>query len=475
MKLNEQEMYFLLSECLKQSLTEADILNKQRKNIKKNAPRSYEIDNGNVNLRKNYSWDGEKFNEYWEENPDGENTPTDSTGKWNHNFLKRSKAGKALGTIAGTMVLSGILGGLVGGDLGALLGNLGMYGGIAYSVGMAAKSLRRYSLLKNMKVPNNPQMAYQVAVLAAQERAELQLQCKNAQANLRNSMAAYNMIYAGKNSPESILTFDKIKGLTSNAKNFDLLNAEMIAGEGEKGNVNFTTDFNNLNVTEGKINEGINNTDFSSTIVPVSTFKENFEVEEYEYDQIEYKQKLAVETVVGIAKFYSELYRLWYSWTRYIQILVQAFPEDLKWDDIIKNTGKKDANGLFNNLYHLILPNMAKMTDSLTKDSKQERGERILNSKENFKMHTLKITNASQEIKNDYGNKRKYVILSDLNDGQQYAIDVTNFSDTSFFEDGKQLNVSRFKQCVYNDRTIEWDGNTATLINYRQFYNNINN
>ena len=117
---------------------------------------------------------------------------------------------------------------------------------------------------------------------------------------------------------------------------------------------------------------------------------------------------------------------------------------------------------------------MAKITDSLTKDSKQERGERILNSKENFKMHTLQITNASQEIKNEYGNVRKYVILSDLNDGQQYAIDVTNFSDTSFFEDGKQLNVSRFKQCIYNDRTIEWDGNIATLINYRQFYNNIN-
>lgn len=474
MKLNEQEMYFLLSECLKQTLTEADILNKQRKNINKNAPISYKMDKGDVNIHKNYSWDGEKFNEYWEQDPNGENTPTKSTGKWNHNLLKRSKAGKALGAVAGAMALSGILGGLVGGDFGSIIGKIGMYGGIAYSLGMAAKSLRRYSLLKNMKVPNNPRMAYQVAVLAAQERAELQLQCKNAQANLRNSMAAYNMIYAGKNSSESILTFDKIKELTSNAKNFDLLNAKMIAGEGKKGNVNFTTDFNNNNVTEGKINEDINSTDFSSTIVPINTFKENFEVEEDEYDQLEYKQKLAVETVVGIAKFYSELYRLWYSWTRYIQILVQAFPNDLKWDDIINNTGKKDANSLFNALYHVMFPNMAKMTDSLTGDSKQERGEKILNSKENFKMHTLEITNASKEIKNDYGHERKYVILMDLNDGQQYAIDVTNFSDTSFFKDGKQLNVSRFKQCIYNDRTIEWDGNIATLINYRLFYNSIN-
>lgn len=344
MKLNDKELNYILSECVKSVMSEAAPIGLNRQG------RKNQVYNTKINVDKPNVGTND-FDETYRDFTDDEGYQVQN--KVTKNIKGKDilrQVGKAAAWTVGGMALGAFVGGVLGGDVGGLVANLGMYGGALAAFQGAIGSFRRYIYLKNMTIPNDPQIAKQMAILAAAERIGLQPKCHILQKNLTNAIDGFNNKFKQVNyeplSWETLKPFlIKSSHTFSFMKNLNINDAE----------VNFDTNFMNKNVTESKL------------------FENDYSTQEYKNFNFDGKTKEeALTEVITIGELYCETYKLWYIWTRYIQVLIDSHPDDLSWDDIIKEAGKHQPNVLFNKLYHFIFPRISQLTDAI-KDKKEKK------------------------------------------------------------------------------------------------------
>ncbi len=431
MKLNEQELNYILSECLQNMLNE-DFTPSQIQNAQNN--RTY-----NNNIEVNGNGDG------------GVNDPRNNRTrkKWRSVWKPVIKAGA---TAFGITAIGALFG---SSNIGNLLGTLTYFGGIAAALQMVGASHRRYDILNKMQIPRNADMAKQVASLAAAERISLQLECKNLQGNYKNAEKAYNILAQAWNV--ETVSWDKISKQIGN--NFSITEA---LGGGER-EVNINTNFNNQNVTESKLYEAnLNANDYNQKIISVSEFNISFKDNNGDFNI-----KKGLETVAGIASLYKETYTLWYRWTRYIQVLIKYFPNDLKWDEVMKTAGTVKPDSIWNTLYHKVFPKMSQFTDALSgrNSDDQEREDIRQNIKDTYSTYELVVYSLDTELSDDYQRSYHYVIIKDENTDELYAINrsvfVKKFPNIIV---NNIIKINGFKQYVTSNKLYDIENNEVTIV-----------
>lgn len=410
MKLSDKELNYILSECVKHVLLESTPegmgLNNQgqKKQVLNTTINTANTENPYIGV--NMDGDAEYGRDTWNYETDEEYSNTVTQKAKPKNVLKQ--AGKALAWTVGGAALSAIVGGALGGDVGAIVANLGMYAGIGVAMASIGKSSKHFLLLKNMKIPRDVSTAKKVAVLAAAERINTQKQCYILQKNLTAAIAEFNKVFAKemRQRNQQPLTWELLQPLLlKTSSNFTL--AKQIGGDNI--DVNFKTNFQNKNVTEAKLLEN----DYATK----------------EYDNFDFKEKNemdALQEVIVMGELYCETYKLWYSWTRYIQVLIKYFPDDLKWNDIIQSVGKKHPDELFDSIYHLLFPTISKLTDTINDRNSRKDGktrsdieQEVSNMGKKVRLTVIDV-NFKFDEKGD-GNMLEYVIFQDDN-GEKYAL-----------------------------------------------------
>lgn len=448
MKLNEQELNYILSECLQNMLNE-DITQSQIQNTQKN--RTF-----NNNITAQTDADDDYYNPQLTSNPKTTSNRISKKGR-----LKRSGVGKALVAGFGITAIGALFG---SSNIGNLLGTLSMFGGIAAALQIVGASHRRYDILNKMKIPRSADMAKQVASLAAAERISLQMECKNLQGNYKNAEKAYNKL-AQACGVETVSWDELSKQIGSN---FSITEKYLGGGVGE---VNMNTDFDNQNVTESKIYEAnFNAQDFNQEIQDVTDFEERF-VDNWD----NFDAKVGLETVAGIAALYKETYVLWYKWTRYIQVLIKYFPNDLKWDEIMKTAGAVKPESIWNTLYRTIFPKMSQITDAIGGKNSDGKSRKEIQQAISDEYSTTRILTV---IDNNFRGIDNVYIIFDDGDGNKYAL-ISNTLPGATIGDSYKITsfntyISR-KQITYNktsipvlknsiDKEINASNNGITLI-----------
>lgn len=432
MKLNESELNYILTECFEKVLNEDNSIN--QKQVDKNLPFNY---NFSTNVR---------------QDDDGV-TPSDPKIKRNNvqNAWKRGKFGKGAATALGGMAVGAILGGLIGGNLGNIISNLGMIGGIAGALQMIGASHMRYNQMKNFKIPRNPEQAKKIAELSVIERYELSQQCKNLQGNFNNALQAYNSFFGQFGQTQ--LTWDMIKDAISNTK-FSITEKYLGGGSAE---VNINTNFNNQNVTESKINEAyLQNNEYNKRILPIKDYQELFEDEGQEY---------AVEIVYGIAKLYTETYQLWYKWTRYIKVLIDYFPDHIKWNDLIQNIGKVSSNNMWNYLYKAVFPNLSQVTDAIQNRNKTSNGKSRKDIEKDIQNKYSDTTSSIIIVNNSY--KTNYIIFRDENTNEFYAMNKQRIDSNTPISYGinQRFSVDNIKKYLTGNGIKDSNGTQIPVVN----------
>ena len=444
MKLNEQELNYILSECLQNMLNE-DFTPSQIKNAQKNR-----VFKNNIIAQNNvddYTWDD--ATQSWTDNPQLNYSSSGAGQVSKKGKLGRSGVGKALLTVGGAMAIGALFG---SSNIGNLLGTLSMFGGIAAALQMVGASHRRYDILNKMKIPRSADMAKQVASLAAAERISLQMECKNLQGNYKNAEKAYNKLAQANNI--NFVSWDELSKQIGN--NFSITEKYLGGGGGE---VNINTNFNNQNVTESKLYEAnLNAQKFNQSIQGVDYFDNAFK-----YDDGSFDTKTGLETVAGIAALYKETYVLWYKWTRYIQVLIKYFPDDLKWDEIMRTAGKVKPENIWNTLYHKVFPKMSQVTDAIGgKNTDGKTREDIKNEIEDEYGSTKTITITNVDFKFDEkgdGKTNDYIIFEDEN-GKKYALLKMYFPSAV---PNTSYQVTSFNTFLTNNAIYDDDGDIPKL------------
>lgn len=459
MKLNEQELNYILSECLQNMLNE-DFTPSQIKKANKNRVFNNNI---SVNSEVDYPWDEQS--QQWSDNPQITNIKPYPNNKSKYN--KKANGWKLAGKIGATVVGSMAIGALFGSsNIGNLLGTLSMFGGIAAALQMVGASHRRYDILNKMQIPRSADMAKQVASLAAAERISLQMECKNLQGNYKNAEKAYNKLAQANNI--NFVSWDELSKQIGN--NFSITEKYLGGGGGE---VNINTNFNNQNVTESKLYEAnLNAQEFNQSIQGVDYFDNAFK-----YDDGSFDTKTGLETVAGIAALYKETYVLWYKWTRYIQVLIKYFPDDLKWDEIMRTAGKVKPENIWNTLYHKVFPKMSQVTDAIGGKNTDGRSREEIQQdidKEYSDSFNQKYSNIETELvvtttsyKNDKGIE--CICFKDKKDNL-YAVVKQTFDDN-----GKRLSpndrflIKNLKKYVFREYQDDTYGYNISMLNANEF------
>lgn len=458
MKLNENEINYIFSECLLQILEEESKLDKLRNNS------TYNYDRSNIQYAAGYNFDDNDVQSYQLDNRhvNKQNYRKGKIGR----YLKPTM--KAVGTVVGTglagMTALSILSALGAEGIGGIISSLSFYGGLGIALKQAAESHRRYSLLKNMKIPRSVNMAKQVASLAAAERITLQEECRILQANFNNALSAYNGLYGQYANYK--LSWDIIKKHLKT--DFSLLT--QLGGDTVETNID--TNFNDKNVTEGKLYENtFSNEEYGTKVIPENNFIKYFQDKDDSAENFEF----AVETVYGIAQLYIDTYQLWYQWSRYIKVLIDYFPEDLKWQEILKTAGKYQPESIWKSIYHKLLPNLSQVTDAIgdrinpknkegkTRDEIAKEIKKKYNTSSVVKELKVYSTQYNRNgiiftvfdvINNDNDNDEKYAIATEL-------LDNANLK----YNRGEIIQVKNIDSCVFKTVEDENFGFTIKLLN----------
>lgn len=370
--------------------------------------------------------------------------------------LKGKNLLKQLGGNAGLKQLGGVSAALST-IVGALLGNNGLsnfisngllVGGGLMAAYTAASTFQRIYMLKNQTIPRDPATARTLAILAATERAELQKQCHNIQLNLKKSMSVYETKF--QNDADYVpINWETLQELLrKNANNFTIskftLNNNI---GGDTVDVNIDTNFNDINVTEGKLLEAdytnqVENNFFKNTNDCLTALKE----------------------IIVIAELYCESYALWYQWTRYIQVLIKYFPDDLKWGDIIKSVGKRVPNETFSRIFQKLFPGASKLANAVgnrysNKDGKSRKDIAADVRKMGASIKLL-VVNDNFEFENEDGNKLYFVILQ-TSDGERYALLKSKLPNAQINDYYTVKNLDRY---VTNNTIFDNDGDIPKLL-----------
>lgn len=428
MKLTDKELNFVLSECVKQMLNEYDTVGPLNKTAQYQQKNNYSINTdgvtpvAGVNFMDD-TWDGTIYN--YPDEYDTKAKISKNKKNVNRNLLK-----------AGAKTIAGFT---VGSIVAIALGPIGMIPllfksirGGRKAISSLVKSHQRYKMLNSFKIPKNKETAKELAILAATERADLQNQCNIAQQNLFKSIKAFNETYS---NGTLTLSWEDLKSvLSKTAGKFPLAN-ELGGGEIE---VNTKTNFNDINVTESKLFEN----EFSQTVQSKFTFNKN------NIDD-------AMKTVVSIGELYCELYRLWFSFTRYIQILIAKYPKYLNWKNIISSVGKVDnEESLWSEILGIVAP-----TSKRALDLKQAFDKRNSENDENEEVSDKDIFDSFKQTTFTVNRIQFSPTNSPWGGGKQSKVTYTTFQDQEGREYALQTNLTP-KAVI---------GNTFTVTNMKKY------
>lgn len=437
MKLSEKELNYILSECINYLLTE-DELPPLNKRAQKQRYFNYDINHGDINF-----------------DVDDKNNRIRG-GSWKPNKIKRTlnksqitRPLANMGTyVIGGWLLSGVIGLALGGDIGQLIANIGSLAGGAAALQALGGSLNRYNKMKNLKVPSNLATAKKVAIAAAAERANLQIQCADIKERLDEQIAEYNKRYKGieQNGIRIPLTFELLNSfLLKTSSTFKL--AKNLGSE--EVSVNFNTDFSNKYVSESKQN--IYEDDSYDFPEDSEFITHNSSNGGYIYDNND--EVIDFSNIVGLGEVYCETYRLWYTWTKYIKVIISEFPDDLTWKDIINEVGKRQPNELLNAFYHTFFPKISKLTDAI-KDRKQEPEVTKFKIIDNNYADTLSNGTVVYYVlfQDDGGEKyalRKNNNMNNIKTGTWFSVkNIEKYLTGSYLRDSETDTISIFKPSI---------------------------
>jgi hypothetical protein len=294
MKLTENELNYILSECVQRMIVENTpaintTIQQTRSGKLKNPPAQHN-DEGIVDKVKNFGSKAKKF--------------------VNNNWGKALSFGlggyQALFADTNTMITAG---------LGAMLTPLIM---------SVANKVQSYRNFKNKGVPNNINKAFELACKASKEYKNSASLCKIIQANWNIACNAYKKVVAlkkqeGENWVPQTITWNSQEIQSKIVKDFVLTKGAI---SGVKGNVNANQDFTNLKVNES------------------AQYNPNFQTKLNEAEIINYLKQFdnanAVEAMVQIAQLYSEAYKIYFEWRTYIAYIGKRF--SITWEEIEKGS-----------------------------------------------------------------------------------------------------------------------------------------
>ena len=350
--------------------------------------------------------------------------------------------------------------------LGGVLSNVISISALAIIGGIVAKSLKRNYFLKNLKIPKSLEDAKRIAMMAASERAVMQEQCKILQYNYKNAQQAHNELFASMGE-EYLLSWSKLsKTLKQNS--FTL--SRELGGGAIK--VNADTNFNNKNVTENKLYEAtFTNDEYATNKFSVEDFKDYFEGKGAGKDL-----ETSVATVYGIAQLYADAYKIWYEWTRYIQVLIKYFPENLKWKDIVNYVGEKYPNGMSDDTWDRILQTFAprlatikKGIETIQNDKKRrEKIKQDINDTWGDNITVLEVVDANF----NFEDVASFYLFTDYNDTSKcYALKKEDTINLNLNE-GDFIKIKNLQQYVHT-RTIQGDDDEAYKLLNKKVVNAI--
>lgn len=307
MKLTENELNYILSECIQQMILENDIdekiINEEDPNI------NTKIKGKNING--GVGW--------------GIGNKLQTTGKAIVDGVKNGQGviGKTFGGIKGALSqVPGASGIAMGNIIGKVFPNFGWLL-TKFGWGMIAMSIKKYAQLAAKGVPLNKYQAFQLALKSVTEYQNCSNLCQTIQKNFNETCKAYAQVANELGWTKTDISWNDIKG---NLKDVDFtLNQGSL--KGVQGTTRINQDFSKQDV-----NEAVETPNFQEEVNPkiIIKFLKNFNENE------------AQKAVEQVGQLYVNAYQMYFKWKAYLRAIMQR--HHIKWEEI-KN-GKLENGSL---------------------------------------------------------------------------------------------------------------------------------
>lgn len=308
MKLTENELNYILSECLQQMILENDI-NEEEPQVKTKI---------NTNLAGGKGW--------------GVGNKLQTTGKAIADGIKNGQGypgAKVIGGIKGALSqvsgLTTMAGGIAAGmmlptaGLPFLLAMLGM--------GQLIGGINRFRQFATKKIPYNKNAAFKIALRALPEYQNCSKLCQTIQSNFNLSCQAYENIAQQKDWATTEYGWNDIKN-TLTFNEFTLDSGDL---KGIRGVTNINQDF-----TKQDVNESTSlDMQKKQTINTIQKYLSRFDEEN------------AQIFIQKVGELYANAYHLYFQWKSYLRAIMMKF--DISWEEIQKG---KTTSGKWNDKFN---------------------------------------------------------------------------------------------------------------------------
>lgn len=354
MKLTENELNYILSECIQQMILEneidEEIINEDDPNINTNIK--------GKNINGGIGW--------------GIGNKLQTTGKAIVDGFKNGQGfpgAKIIGGIKGALSqVPGASGIAMGNIIGKALPNFGWLL-TKFGWGMIAMSIKKYVQLAAKGVPLNKYQAFQLALKSVTEYQNCSNLCQTIQKNFNNTCDAYTQVANELGWTKTDISWDDIKGNLTDV-NFTLTQGSL---KGVQGTTRINQDFSKQDV-----NEAVETPNFQEEVNlnTIIKFLKNFNENE------------AQKAVEQVGQLYVNAYQMYFKWKAYLRAIMQR--HNIKWEEI-KN-GKLE-NGSLGAMF-------STTNKSIDKDALSDK-------ENNVPLTFIDITS----LTNRNGNKIDYAIL----------------------------------------------------------------
>lgn len=357
MKLTENELNYILSECIQHLVLENEL---DEKIINEDEPNINTKIKG-TNMAGGVGW--------------GIGNKLQTTGKAIADGVKNGQGaiGKTLGGVRGALSLIPGAGnialgntvGMIAPNFGWLLSKLGWL--------QVGNSMKKFIQLSTKGVPWNKYQAFQLSLKAVTEYQNCSQLCQTIQKNFIKTCEAYTQVANELGWTKTDISWNDIKG--------NLKDVDFTLNQGSLKGVQGTTRINQ-NFSQQDINEAVETPNFQEEVNPkiIIKFLKNFNENE------------AQKAVEQVGQLYVNAYQMYFKWKSYLRAIMQR--HHIKWEEI-KN-GKLENGSL------------GAMFSTTTKNIDTEA---LSDTENNIPLTFIDIISLS----NRTGNKIDYAILSTNN------------------------------------------------------------